>query len=300
MEVGIFTDSANHPRFDNMLRKFASGVQKTGDIAFCTAGKYSDCDVAVIFGSWKDRDTLWHNVKRDVVARAKNFICIETPLVGRGEVKDVGDDNWYRVGINGFLADTGNFNNKRKPIDRWLKVKEELEVELYDYEQGDDILVALQVPGDASLRGKDINWWTYEICHEIRKYSDRKIIIRTPQVLKTFDLDILYSIRDRLPKIDYEIGSKENLISSIKNSWATVTYSSGLGIDSYLAGVPSFTIDKGNFAYSLGNTNIKNIEKPALPDRQQWLNNLCYAQWNDDEMSRGIVWKHLKEALLKL
>lgn len=297
MDVRVFLDSANHPRFTNMLHKFAAGIRASGDDVIESHGGYKPCDVAVIFGSWKDRDMPHHNVKRDVVANAKNFICIETPLVGRGEVKDVGDDDWYRVGLNGFLADTGNFNNKRRPGDRWELVQQQLNVTMDEYQQGENILVTLQVPGDASLRGIDINWWAYDTCHEIRKYSSRPIIIRTPQVLKTFDLDILYSIRDQLPDIDYQVGEKQTLIPTIKDSWATVTYSSGLGIDSYLAGVPSFTMDKANFAYKLGNTNLKNIEDPKLPDRKQWVHNLCYAQWSEEEMEQGIVWQHMKEIL---
>jgi len=297
MDVRVFLDSANHPRFTNMLHKFAAGIRASGDDVIELHGGYKPCDVAVIFGSWKDRDMPHHNVKRDVVANAKNFICIETPLVGRGEVKDVGDDDWYRVGLNGFLADTGNFNNKRRPGDRWELVQQQLNVTMDEYQQGENILVTLQVPGDASLRGIDINWWAYDTCHEIRKYSSRPIIIRTPQVLKTFDLDILYSIRDQLPDIDYQVGEKQTLIPTIKDSWATVTYSSGLGIDSYLAGVPSFTMDKANFAYKLGNTNLKNIEDPKLPDRKQWVHNLCYAQWSEEEMEQGIVWQHMKEIL---
>ena len=111
MNVNIYTDSANHPKFVKMLNDFAVGVRRVGDNAHLLPGKYQEADVHVIFGSWKDRDKPWHNVKRDVVAKAQKYIVIETPLVGRGEVKDVGDDVWYRVGLNGFLADTGNFNN---------------------------------------------------------------------------------------------------------------------------------------------------------------------------------------------
>lgn len=298
MEVKVFLDSSNHPRFTQMLRKFAAGVRSSGDDVYECSGMYSDCDVAVIFGSWKDRDTLWHNTKRDVVSKAKNFICIEMPLVGREEVKYVGEDTWYRVGVNGFLADTGNFNNKRKPSDRWEKVQKELDVELKPYrEDGNFILVTLQVPGDASLRGNVIEDWAYDVCHKIRKYSNRPILIRTPQILKTFNLDRLYQINDELSDIDYQIGEKKNLIPTLEKAWATVTYSSGMGVDSYMNGVPSFTMDKGNFAYCLGNTNLKHIESPSLPKRDQWLHNLCYAQWDEEEMESGRCWQHIRKVI---
>ena len=298
MNVNIYTDSANHHRFASMLSKFAKGVQATGDESHLLSGGYQDGDVHIIFGSWKDRDIKHHIVKRDIVEKASNFICIETPLVGRGEVKDVGDDTWYRVGLNGFLADTGNFNNKRRPKDRWEKVQSELNVEMKPYrEDGDYILLTLQVPGDASLRGRVIEDWAYETSHTIRKYTDRPILIRTPQVLKTFNLDTLYKIRDELPNIDYQVGEKKNLIPTLEQAWATVAYSSGMGVDSYLNGVPCFTMDKANFGYSLGNTSLKNIESPNLPKREQWIQNLCYAQWNEEEMEEGIVWNHMKELL---
>lgn len=298
MNVNIYTDSANHPRFASMLSKFAEGVRNVGDNAHCYTGGYQDGDMHVIFGSWKDRDKPWHNVKRDVVKRSRNFICIETPLVGRREVKDVGDDVWYRVGLNGFLADTGNFNNKRCPNDRWEKVQRELGVEMKPYrEDGEIILLTLQVPGDASLRGLVIEDWAHETAHKIRKYTDRPILIRTPQVLKTFNLDTLYKIRDELPNIDYQIGDKKSLIPTLEQCWATVAYSSGMGVDSYLNGVPCFTMDKANFAYCLGNTNLKHIESPKLPKRDQWIRNLCYAQWNEEEMQEGLAWKHMKELL---
>ena len=192
MNVNIYTDSANHPKFVKMLNDFAVGVRRVGDNAHLLPGKYQEADVHVIFGSWKDRDKPWHNVKRDVVAKAQKYIVIETPLVGRGEVKDVGDDVWYRVGLNGFLADTGNFNNKRRPADRWKIIQQELGVEVKPYrEDGEFILLTLQVPGDASLRGLVIEDWAYETAHKIRQYTDRPILIRTPQVMKTFNLYII-------------------------------------------------------------------------------------------------------------
>lgn len=298
MNVNIYTDSANHSRFAKMLNDFAVGVRRVGDNAHLLPGKYQEADMHVIFGSWKDRDKPWHNVKRDVVSKAQKYIVIETPLVGRGEVKDVGDDVWYRVGLNGFLADTGNFNNKRRPADRWEIVQQELGVEIKPYrEDGEFILLTLQVPGDASLRGLVIEDWAYETTHKIRQYTDRPILIRTPQVMKTFNLDTLYKIRDELPNIDYQVGDKQSLIPTLEKCWATVAYSSGMGIDSYINGVPCFTMDKANFAYSLGNTNLKNIESPKLPKREQWLNNLCYAQWSEQEMNEGLAWRHMKEIL---
>lgn len=298
MDVNVYIDSANDNKFVKMLSDFTIGAKRSGDNIRSVKGDYEKADVHVIFGSWKDRDVLHHNVKRSVVEKAKTFVCIETPLVGRKAVKNVGDDVWYRVGVNGFLADTGNFNNKNRPSDRWHKIKKELNVELKPYQTaGEYILVTLQVPGDASLRGCVIEEWCWEVCHTIRRYTKRPILIRTSQVPKQFNFELLNKLPDRLDNIAFQEGTKENLIPTLEQCWATVTYSSGMGIDSYINGVPSFTMDKGNFAYSLGNTSLKHIESPNLPNREQWLSNLCYAQWSEHEMQEGKVWNHLKEVL---
>ena len=298
MDVNVYIDSANDNKFVKMLSDFTIGAKRSGDNIRSVKGDYEKADVHVIFGSWKDRDVLHHNVKRSVVEKAKKFVCIETPLVGRKAVKNVGDDVWYRVGVNGFLADTGNFNNKNRPSDRWHKIKKELNVELKPYQTaGEYILVTLQVPGDASLRGCVIEEWCWEVCHTIRRNTKRPILIRTSQVPKQFNFELLNKLPDRLDNIAFQEGTKENLIPTLEQCWATVTYSSGMGIDSYINGVPSFTMDKGNFAYSLGNTSLKHIESPNLPNREQWLSNLCYAQWCEHEMQEGKVWNHIKEIL---
>ena len=106
MRVGVFIQSANHPRFQQTLAMFAQGVIKSGDQAFISQSTHFEpCDVAVFFGSWKDRDVLHHNVKRNIVDHAPTFIVLETPLIGRQRVEECMSDDWYRIGLNGFLCD---------------------------------------------------------------------------------------------------------------------------------------------------------------------------------------------------
>lgn len=302
MKVGVYLGSANHPRFRNMLEKFARGISKQDDecsIILDGDDNPEIYDVAVIFGSWKDRPDKHHVIKNYIVKNAKQFIVCETPILGRKEVKDVGDDDWYRIGLNGFLADTGNFNNKRKSGDRWKLIQEQFDLEIKPWSQsGENILLVLQVPGDASLNGIDINQWAYDVGTEIRKYTTKPIILRAPQVPKVFNAEILQRLIDENKDIRFQKGEKDNLISTIRSCYCTVAYSSGLSVESALLGVPAFALNKSNFAYKLGNNFIKNIQNPKLANRVQWLNNLSYAQWNLDEISEGLPWLHLREILL--
>jgi len=115
--VGIFLESANDDIFKQLLFSMHWGITECGNDAYATYGSdMSNIDVAVIFGSWKDRPSTWHKCKNKIVSSGKPFVVIETPLIGRGPVTDILQDSWYRIGVNGFLADTGRFYRQNKNL----------------------------------------------------------------------------------------------------------------------------------------------------------------------------------------
>lgn len=291
MKISTFITSANNPRFESMLEDFSKAIGAN----IVTGKEYKECDVAVIFGSWKDRNNPWHVVKNNVVKNAKNFIVFETPLIGRGKVEDIMQDDWYRVGLNGFLANTGKFNNHNKPSDRWEKIQKELGVSLKPWKRsGDYIVLALQIPGDASLQGTDISFWARRRLLSIRCQTEMPIILRTPQLKRPYDLkSITKGVRD----VTVQEGTKENLVPTLDDAYCTVTYTSGMGVDSVMNGTPTIAYNPGNFAYDISTRFIDSINSIAYPDREQWINNLSYCQWNISEIQEGLPWEHLKEIL---
>jgi len=294
MLLNVYTGSALHAEHKNVLAAFACGAERNGIQVQMVDDEYTDADMHVIFGSWKERLDTHHKIKKSVVSQSQNFICIETALVGRQEVKEISDDRYYRVGINGFLADTANFCNKNADDDRWLKIAKDLDLHVKDYrENGDYIIVALQLPGDASLRGLKIEQWVSVVCDELRRQTDRPIIIRKPQLERVFDERTLLRTKKKYKDIRIESGSKANLMPMLSKAWCTVTYTSGFGVDSYIAGVPSFALDTGSFVYELGNTQLCDVEAPALPCRKHWLSKICYAQWSVEEMAEGDCWQNI-------
>ena len=160
------------------------------------------------------------------------------------------------------------------------------------------IIIALQLPGDASLRGIDISKWALETCEEIREYTNRQIIVRTPQLTREFNTGYIEQMLN-LHKLDFQVGTKENLIPTLKNAHCSVTYSSGLGVDSVLAGCPAIATNSASFVYDLCSNDLAEIESPKTPGRDQWIYNLCYSQWNSQEIKEGTLWQHLKELILK-
>ena len=62
------------------------GIRETTDdlVFLSNSSEYMECDVAIIFGSWKDRGTSHHLLKNSVVNKHKgDLLVIETPLLGR-------------------------------------------------------------------------------------------------------------------------------------------------------------------------------------------------------------------------
>lgn len=291
MKINTFINSANNPRFEFMLEEFSKAIGAN----IIKGEDYKECDVSVIFGSWKNRNNPWHVVKNKVVKNSKNFIVFETPIIGRGKVENIMQDDWYRVGLNGFLANTGKFNNDNCPQDRWDKIQKELGVSLKPWKRrGDYIVLALQVPGDASLQGTDISDWARRRLLSIRCQTEMPIILRTPQLKRSYDLkSIIRGVRG----VTTQEGTKENLIPTLDNAYCTVTYTSGMGVDSVINGTPTIAYNSGNFAYGISTRFIDGINSIAYPDRDQWINNLSYCQWNISEIKEGLPWNHLKEII---
>ena len=301
MRAGIFMKSANDPKFETALHKFSKGIYDTGDEFFVVnEPHYVNCDVAIFFGSWKDRNTPWHKTKKSIVQRTKRFIVMETPLLGRQAVGDIMPDDSYRIGVGGFLQDTGNFNNVNKPIDRWLKIKEKfnLSIEGWNDNLNGPIVIVMQLPGDASLKGCNISHWSWAIADFVRnKMNDqRHIIFRLPQLPREYDQKYIDRCSS-IPNSEFIVGTYENKQPMLKEAYCTITYTSGMAVESVLAGTPTIACDPGNFAFPISATDIGQLNHLKRTSRQQWVQDLAYTQWSEDEIEIGEPWRHLKKIL---
>ena len=88
---------------------------------------YEECDVAVIFGSWKKSPKKkWklmlqhHFTKNNIVEnhRDKPLVVIETPLLGR-TITD--QHEYHRVGLNHFMRGLADFKNETL-VESFMKV----------------------------------------------------------------------------------------------------------------------------------------------------------------------------------
>ena len=311
MKVKVFLESAGSFDEREILKKFYTGIKKfentksdvfteqlTVDWAINTTWEH--CDVAVILGSWKDRSRDWHITRNAVVKNAPLFVVVETPLLGR-QVHQT--NTQHRIGVNGFLNHTGKFFVSKHGDDRVNKLG--IQWGGWKENQGGHIVLMLQLPGDASLRGIDMyefGLWAYK---NIRKYTNKRIIIRTHPHHNPKGLDDVHKFISDIalmddPHVKVHVGSKEKTLEQdLQGAYCTVSYSSGSAIDSVLAGIPTIALDPANFTYGISSNYIEhidgdNIKRAKEEDIKQWLHNLSYSQWSVEEMENGRAWQHLK------
>jgi len=300
MRVAVIEDTANHQQHRDVLHSFAQG----SGAEIITSDQAEQYDCAVIFGSYKkERGRSAHQGKGKIIESGMPYVQLETQLIGRPI--DTAFHTEFRVGVNGFLWDDANWGFDHITQDRSHKV---FERNGYDptvvwKDDGEYILLCMQKVGDASLRGADVFAWTQDTVEQIRKHTNRKIIIRPHPLYRKSALhsklkesvlataDVHWQEAD-VTKVDFV-----PIAEQLKNAWCTVTYSSGTGIDAVINGVPNIACDKGSMVYDVSSKDIAEIENPYRGEKDLWSNKIAHCQWSIEEFESGECWQHVTKSI---
>ncbi len=316
MIINVFLETAGNFDERELLQKFYQGIEQavsTGsrlmpdsdepDEVHININKgHSPCDVAVFMGSWKPREKDHHLVRTSVVESSPCFVVVETPLLGRVVFQP---NQQFRIGVNGFLNNAGKFYaNTQLNSDRLNR----LGITWNGWRNNPDghIVLLMQLPGDASLRGVNVFAWAKDTIYKLRKETNKKIIIRTHPKYNPKDSDEYYKFVsdifiEKIPNIEFSNGKERTLNDDLVNAYCTVAFTSGSSIDSVVAGIPTITCDPGNFAYEISTKfpeEVNNLKKLQPQEIKQWLEKLSYSQWSIEEMQNGTVWRHLIPTLV--
>ena len=280
MEVNVYLSGSN-PVHDKVLKSFYAGIPVNNGLTAQLRDVHRPLpsDIAVVFGIRKEKVPISYArgevIKRQLAAK-KPVVVLETGYVKRGD----GDDHYYAAGLNG-LNGRADFRNRNMPGDRWAK----LGVELRPWRsQGIHIVVCGQVPWDASVQHHDHLGWIRQTISRLNGYTGRRIIFRPHPLARNLNYGSLFGAD--------EISTRP-LDQDLAGAHAVVTFNSNTGVDSVIAGIPTFTVDPGAMAWEVSDHDLSEIEKPNFYDRQQWANNLAYTQWTMAEMAGGWAWSHL-------
>ena len=251
--------------------------------------------------SGKDRST-WP-IYSFIKTSKKPYLVTEAPVFR----KNMSGKNYHRWSWFSYFQDKGNYNNQNCPSDRWEQIKKDQGITVKDWRTtGEHILFLMQRPGDTSTIPMLEKYGTYQnflntILKQIRNYTRRPIIIRMHPlrrdqqhtILKTVDLQGAKISENNFGsgKLDGGAGLEEDF----KNAWAVIGYNTNALTESVCEGIPTFSLCPSSMAWDVSNTDLRDLEDPQIFDREQWLYNLSYCQWKEDEIARGDPWFHLKQ-----
>jgi hypothetical protein len=207
--------------------------------------------------------------------------------------------HYLRYSFNGIFPSTGLYCDSNIDPDRWKRVSKDLNLNLKDYRKnGNHILLCLQRNGGWSMGAVDSQAWALNTIAEIRKYSDRPIVIRLHPGDK--ETKRIFKAGPPLCKIKFDYGitlsQNENLIDDLKNCWAAVNHNSSPIVGAAIEGIPVFVTDAENSqCKDIANIDFSLIENPQLLERQRWVERLSMFHWKFDELKSGECWEHMKK-----
>ena len=247
---------------DEYINKFAKG---------------SNLDLQDYNYSYKDKPILINGMgKRKLIKKLwdnnHTFYYMDSGYVGnyKSTQNPMGWKHWHRIVKNNVQ----HLTIEDRPEDRWIKLNYPIE------KRKTGSFILLVTPSDKPCRfyGIDRDKWIDDSIKEIKKYTDREIVIRN--------------------KTGRKIRVRHNTIfNDLKNCHALVTYQSIAAVESILFGVPAFTLAPCA-ANPVANTEIKNIEHPYFPSenkRYKWAFSLAYGQFHNVELENGHAYKILME-----
>ena len=285
------------PHKTEVLRRFVDGVNKAGDTGIAhTSRSLIQSDVGVIQG-WVHAGSpntphlvLRRNVSKNT--HNKHTIIIDSNLFNYNLGK-LYPKHYSRYSMDGVFPTTGNYFKDTVDPNRWKQISTDLQLSLKDWRtNGDHILLACQRNGGWSMNSYSVTDWVANTVKELRKYTDRPIIVRGHPGDKN-------AIRYLSQKgVDWQLSRKEKIVDDFKNAWATITYNSSPGVASAIEGIPVFVTDsnaRASQAYEVANIDLADIENPKTFERQSWVERLSMSHWKFEELSDGSAWENIKK-----
>jgi len=199
-----------------------------------------------------------------------------------------------RYSLDDVFYNTGEYANTGADETRWNQICQSLNIKLDPWrEKGDHILVCLQRDSGWNSKGFDQKIWLERTLKIITSRCNRPIHIR-PHPANKIDWSVVAGKFDNVFAIDSKI---RTLDQDIKGAHAGVFFNSSSSVASILHGVPVFVSDESAVTHAVANHNIKHIDNPKMPSREQWLYELSAAHWTIDQSRNGDIYRHFEPYL---
>ena len=299
LDVVVYKSSvlnlSKHPRKESCLQSFADGAKSLGARTHIeTTYKYTPSKLAVILG-WVTQDKTTPNVLlRQHIVEEQKKLGAKTMCIDAGCWKYADPENRFlRYSLDGPFYDQAEYANKNSDSKPWKRISKALNIDIKPWRtKGRHILVCMQRDGGFSMKNLDPMVWLEKKIIDIRRYTDRPIIIR-PHPGKPQDFS-----RFIQPNISVMDSKTVPLVNSMNKAWAAVFFNSSSSVAAICEGIPIFIDDNSCVAKDVANTSLEDIENPKIFERNQWLFDLAAAHWSDEDGKSGKIYQKFMPFLI--
>jgi hypothetical protein len=284
------------PHKIEVLQRFIAGVKTAGDQGVIHTGNdLLPADIAVIQG-WVHEGSAKNphlQLRKQVATNQynKHTIIVDSNLFNYKTKNH--PIHYSRYSMDGVFPTTGNYFWDNPDPQRWQQISRDLGITLKDWRTtGSHILICTQRNGGWSMKGLPVSSWLEYTVTEIKKYSDRPVVVRG----HPGDKDAAKYLKDKPGK--YTISRNQHILDDFRNAWAVVNYNSTPAVAASIEGITAFITDpepRTSQAYPVANLDLSRLESPELKDRQSWIERLAMCHWHFDELSDGSAWQHMKK-----
>ena len=287
----------------------------------------NNCDVVLFFGTFgskhpkrqwqpdtQNRRQAWLETINSFISKYcksinKKIIVFETGTLCRIRQSISGTSHWkdekpyyYRMGLNHWTYGKAKFANPKKDILKKYFINNPnyeslLSKQFYNHQWKNNkdgyILICPGLENDPTAT-KPIDQFVEETYNEIRKYTNRKIIVK-PHPHTRIDFSKYETIHNKLEPGWNKLSFK-NLADKI---YCAVLDNSTSIFELTFLGIPFFT-NKANFGYKLKNNNLSNIENIhyCTPEEmKEWYNEMAHTEFTLNEIGTNEHLEIIKEML---
>ena len=242
-------------------------------------------DVSVIWSVlWNGRMRANEKIYNEAISQNKPVIIIEVGNLIRNRT--------WRICLN-HINGLGIFGNDSeldpsRPQQLGIRLLPE------KTKRNPQILIATQHEKSLQWKGMPpMKDWTAGIIKELRKFTDRPIVIRphprSPMMLSQNMENVVIQKPTQIKNSydDFDINYDYHCV---------INHNSGVPILAAIAGTPVIT-GPSSLAHPVSDT-IENIENPSLPMRDDWLVAISHCEWTVDEIAEGIPMKRLEASIM--
>jgi hypothetical protein len=234
-------------------------------------------------------DKQQRNGKRSIIVDSNLFLYA-----------DNGNSNQFlRFSYDGVFPNTGEYCNATPDPARWELISSRLGIKLKPWgHNGNDIVICCQRDGGWSMGGQALMPWLVKTIQQIRKRSDRRIVVRFHPGDKNILNHKRMLARYRLANVI--VSHTQSILQDFASAYCVINFNSSPTVAAAIEGVPTIVLDPtSSQAAEVSDHSLENIENLKESDRETWIHKMAQMHWSLGELKDGTAWRHLRKWAIK-